>query len=266
MSNDDEYTPPARRTVARRAFAEGAVEGIPGAQVTSVDDEPVTDTAEDTAEVSPAAAPPLAPPAEGETAGGGIRGGWGASQKTFDANSPFVSRFAPGTQAQIIKFLEDKPYAAYARHWVDRVTSKGKSTIPVLCLESVDKDCPLCNVGDRPQAVSAFNVALLDDDGSVSLKSWDVGVKIFKILQTHHNDQKVGPLTKRFFVVQTSGTGQQKSTTAYPLSAASLAEDYDIQAPSEQELKSLGLYDASIVEIPKTKDLTEMALEISQDD
>jgi hypothetical protein len=53
---------------------------------------------------------------------------------------------------QIIKMLDDQPYANYRRHWVERMTAKGKSNRPYTCLETVGRDCPLCAIADRPQA------------------------------------------------------------------------------------------------------------------
>lgn len=193
--------------------------------------------------------------------------GWTEGQKVMDSTAPYAQPFQPEQAITIIKFLEDKPYANYRRHWIDRMTPQGPKKRPYTCLESVGKECPLCGIGDRPQAVSAFNVAVVGDDGATLLKSWDVGARIFNVLKAYNNDAKVGPLTKRFYAVNKTGGGKGQGgnvqTNISPVSATALREDYDIDPPSQEALDKLKLYDSSIVEIPKRSDLDQIAEEIA---
>src|SRR4249919_3745744 len=108
-----------------------------------------------------------------------LRSGWSAAQETIDATSPWAATFVPGTEMQIVKFLEESPYASYQRHWIQRV---GTGRRPYTCLESWGRPCPLCGVGDRAGAVAAFNVAVVGDDGEAVHKSWDCAVKVTQIL------------------------------------------------------------------------------------
>ena len=193
-----------------------------------------------------------------------IHGGWTAGKQVMDSTSQYAQALRLGEQIQIIKFLDDQPYANYRRHWVDRMTAKGPATIPFTCLESVGKDCPLCDIADRPQAVSAFNVVLIGDDGQVILRTWDVGVRLFNMIQAYANDPRVGPLSKGYFAVSQTGRKQQAVPVVTPIFRNRLEEDYDIVPPSDVAIERAGKYDASIIRIPKRSELDEIASEISE--
>ena len=71
-----------------------------------------------------------------------IRRGFSAARQTADSTSPFAQAFKLDENAQIVAFLADKPYAGYARHWIERASTdskgkKGKSNRPYTCLTSV---------------------------------------------------------------------------------------------------------------------------------
>lgn len=199
-------------------------------------------------------------------ASGGLRRGWSAGQQTMDSGSPFAQALKLENQIQIIKFLEDEPYVSYTRHWVKRSGPQGSVNRPYVCLGSVGKDCPLCEIGDRPQTVSAFNVALVGDDGEVSLKTWDVGVRIFGTLKSFGSDPKIGPLSRGFFAVSKTGKGNNAQTNTIPIRASYLSEEYDIEPPSAEALEKIGLYDTEDVQIPKLSDLETVADELADSD
>jgi hypothetical protein len=193
-----------------------------------------------------------------------IHSGWTAGQQVMDSSSAFAQALRLGENVQIIKFLEDQPYANYRRHWVDRQTPKGPSTIPFTCLESVGRDCPLCDIADRPQAVSAFNVVLVGDDGQVILRTWDVGARLFNVLKAYATDPKVGPLSKGYFAVSQTGKRSTTQTNVTPIRENRLTEDYEIPEPQPEALRKAGTYDSSIIRIPKRSELEEIAAEISE--
>lgn len=195
-----------------------------------------------------------------------IHSGWTAGQKVMDSASGFAQILKLDSSIQIIKFLEDQPYANYRRHWVDRMGPQGPTKRAYTCLETVGKTCPMCGIGDRPQAVSAFNVALIGDDGQVLLKTWDVGAKLFNVLLAYSRDPKIGPLSKGFFAVNRTGAKQNTQYNVIPVRESSLRDDYEIDPPSPADLAAAGRYDASIIPIPKKTDLEEIAQEISDYD
>ena len=194
-----------------------------------------------------------------------LRGGWTAAQDTMDSTSSFAQTLKPEEKSQVIKFLDDDPYVNYRRHWIERSTPQGKTTRSYTCLKSFGKDCPLCEIGDRPQAVAAFNVALIGDDGVVSLKSWDVGPKIFNILKGYANDPKIAPLTRGYFLVSRTGKKGTVNHQVIPVKASALEEDYDIPVPDKAAFERLEKYTKDIVEVPTRKSLDEVAAEIADD-
>lgn len=195
-----------------------------------------------------------------------IHSGWTAGQKVMDSSSDYAQILKLESNIQIIKFVEDQPYANYRRHWVDRMTAKGPQKRAYTCLETVGKSCPLCAIGDRPQAVSAFNTVVVGDDGQVMLKTWDVGARVFNVLKAYSNDPKIGPLSKGYFAVSKTGAKQNTQINVIPVRESALLEDYEITPPTEAEIRAAGKYDSSIIQIPKLSDLSEVAQEISDYD
>ena len=195
-----------------------------------------------------------------------IRGGWGASQETIDSTSNYAQTFRPNKDTQIIRFLEPKPYAAFRRHWIDR---PGVGKRAYTCLRSVGRECPLCDVGDKPGAVTAFNVALLADDGEPSLKSWECAVKLTGVVKTYSNDPKIGPLTRPglYFAVQKSDTQQrqQSQTNVNPVRGRDLKEDYDLEPLTDAQVAKLldRAYTADIVEVPPIATMEAVAAEFA---
>lgn len=194
-----------------------------------------------------------------------IRGGWTEGQKQMDSTSSFAQTLKLEEKSVVIKFLDDTPYANFRRHWVERSTKEGKTIRAYTCLQTVNKECPLCEVGDRAQAVAAFNVAVVGDDGQVLLKSWDCGPRLFNVLKAYANDPKIGPLTRGFFVVSKTGKRGTTQHNVSPVRPASLEEDYDIAPPQQSEFDALEKYTPSIVEIPQSKTLRELAEEIADE-
>lgn len=194
-----------------------------------------------------------------------IRGGWSAGQQVMNSTSSFAAAFIPEEKSQIIKFMEDQPYSNYTRHWIERSGPTGRTRRSYNCLGNWKKDCPLCEAGDKPQAVSAFNVALIGDDGVPTILSWDCGPKIFNVLKGYANDPKVAPLTKGFFLVSRTGKKGTVNHQITPVKAHSLEEDYEITPPTQRELDRLKLWGPDIVQPPKRSELEEVAEEIADE-
>lgn len=201
---------------------------------------------------------------DGDEAKPKLKGGWGASQNEIDSTSQWAQAFRPDEKSQVLAFLEDKPYVGYRRHWIETVNEQGaKTNRPYTCYQAIKQECPLCKAGDKPQAVSCFNIALIDENGDPTLKSWDVGARLFNVLKAYSGDTKIGPLPKGFFLVSKTGN---KSTTQYnvtPIKASALAEDYGVQVPAKADLDALVKYTSDIVEITPRKKMMDLADELS---
>lgn len=200
-----------------------------------------------------------------------LRGGWSAGKQQAEATSDYAQAFKPDQRIQVIKFLEDAPYVNFRRHWIERNGATGVVKRPYVCPQTLGKSCPICDVGDKAQAVSSFNVALIGDDGVPMLKTWDLGVKLFNVLAAYHEDPKVGPLTKGYFgVSQTSsgkgsGKGGTTQTNVIPIKPSQLQEDYSVTPPNPKELEAIGLYTSDVVRFPKKGELEEIAAELASD-
>ena len=194
-----------------------------------------------------------------------LRGGWGDAQKQMESTSSWAQAFKPDEKSQVIKFLEDTPYVNMRRHWIERTTKDGKTNRAYTCLLSFDKPCPLCEIGDKPQAVSCFNIAICDESGGVTRKSWDCGARLFNVLKSYANDPKIAPLTKNFFLVSRTGKKGSTQYNVVPVKPTALEEDYDIPVPSQAALDALDPYTVEIVDIPTTKTLRELAEELVDD-
>jgi hypothetical protein len=188
-----------------------------------------------------------------------ISGGWGKASETRSANSPYADRLKIDGE-QVIKFLEDGPYTSFHFHWIERQGQKSFT-----CLDRLDeKGCPLCKAGDRPQARFAFNVALMNDDGTHIVKSLEGGVRMMDTLKEYHDSQTKGPLSKNYWVVSKSGKGTSTQTNFQMLKARDLPDDYPGRvALTEADLVALDgqKYDASIVPVPQYKTLQDVATE-----
>ena len=202
------------------------------------------------------------PDDNGETA---LRGGWTEGQKQMDSTSSFAQTLKLEEKSVIMAFLDDVPYVNFRRHWIERSTKEGKTTRAYTCPESVGKQCPLCEIGDRPQAVAAFNVAVIGDDGQLLVRSWDCGPRLFNVLKAYANDPKISPLTKGFFVASKTGKKGTVQHNVSPVSRTALREDYDMEPPTKDELAALKKYTPDIVEMPKASTLRELAEELADE-
>lgn len=195
-----------------------------------------------------------------------LRGGWTEGQRQNESTSSFAKSFRPEEKMTAIKFLQDAPYVSYRRHWIDTVNDQGqKTTRAYTCPQSFEDVCPLCEVGDKAQAVNSFNIAIIGDDGQVLLRSWDVGVRVFNVLKGYSGDPKVAPLSKLYYLVSKTG---QKTSTQYnvvPVRAASLEEDYDVPVPSDDEFARLEPYKPDIIQVEPIRKLRELAAELTSD-
>lgn len=201
-----------------------------------------------------------------------VKGGLAEAKRQMESSGDWAQSFKPDESGVIVKFLEDENYAGYKRHWIKRAGEGGKTTNrPYTCMRSFTgengkpKECPICEIGDRPQAVSCFNIAVLTEDGTISLKSWDMGAKVFNLAMSYADNAKVGPLSRGFFWVTRTGKDQQTQYNMAPVKASALAEDYDVPVPPEEALKAIDLYTPDIVQITPMKELREIAEELADE-
>ena len=200
-----------------------------------------------------------------------VKRGNAEAQRQMDSTSSYAQAFKPDDKGGIIKFLEDEAYASFKRHWINRSTKDGQTTRAYTCMRSFvgengkPLDCPLCEIGDKPQAVAAYNIAICAEDGTLAVKSWDMGAKVFNLAKAYADNPRIGPLTKNFYFVSKTGSRQQVQYNMIPVKATALEEDYDVPVPSEAALSALDLYTEDIVQVTPKKELRELAEELVDD-
>ena len=189
-----------------------------------------------------------------------IKRGWGAAQKVQEATSAFAQRFKVTEDPQIIKFLEDEPYASFRTHWIDGRAGQ-KSFV---CIADHQDGCPLCDAGNRPSTKFAFNIALLGEEGDLSVKSFEVGVRLIDQLKNFHTNPQQGPLSKHYWAVSKTGKGAQTQTILQMVRERDLAE-WSLVAYTETDMEVLkrNCYSPDIISIPARGDLLEIAAEIN---
>ena len=188
-----------------------------------------------------------------------IKRGWGAADRVQEAASPYAQRFKVLEETQVIKFLEDEPYASFRTHWIDG--RQGQKSF--VCLHDDPNGCPLCDSGNRPSTKFAFNIALLANGEEPVVKSFEVGVRLIDQLKNFHLDPRQGPLSKNYWAVSKTGKGAQTQTILQMVRERDL-EEWNLTAFTEDTMKVLmnNAYDPSIIQIPTRSELLEVATEL----
>lgn len=191
-----------------------------------------------------------------------IRRGWGAAQKVQEATTPYAQRLKITEDTQIIKFIEDEPYASFRTHWVEREGQKS-----FICLSNHPEGCPLCKAGLRASSKFAFNVALLTDSEDPDIRSMEVGVRLIDQLRNYHNDPRQGPLSKHYWAISRTGKGAQTQTLLQLVRERDL-EEFNLKGLSDETMSALRnkSYTSDIIQVPSHTDLLEIASEIVQAD
>lgn len=183
-----------------------------------------------------------------------VRSGWAGAEQTKVADSDYASRLKITDDPQIIKFLEDAPFASWRQHWIERTGQKSFT-----CLGD---ECPLCNAGSKPSSRFAFNVALLGDGEEPTLKSFEIGARVIDQLKNFHNEPRTGPLSKHYWAVSKTGKGATTVTNLQLVKERDL-EEYGLEALSADQMDELvsSKYTDDIIAVPKRKDLVRIAEE-----
>ena len=163
-----------------------------------------------------------------------IRSGWAAvdSLKQDDAN--YAVRLKTGAEPVLIKFLESAPYATWRQHWVNRNGQKS-----FVCRDGMDENgCPLCDAGNRPRPLFAFNVLLLERGEESVLRSYEAGTRVIATLRNFNEDDRQGPLSKHYWAVSRSGTGPQTQYNHLLVKERDLKEEWNVDPLSEAILET----------------------------
>ena len=189
-----------------------------------------------------------------------IRSGWAAvdSMRSDDAN--YAVRLKTGADPVLIKFLEDAPYASWRQHWVNRPGQKS-----FICRDGMDSNgCPLCDAGNRPRPLYAFNVLLMERGEEPALRSYEAGTRVIATLRNFNDDERQGPLNKHYWAVSRSGTGPQTQYNHLLVKERDLKEEWNADPLEEAALED-NLKKAYTTDILRISTHDEMMTIVNED-
>ena len=159
-------------------------------------------------------------------------------------------------ESAVITFLDNKPFASFNQHWIER---KGKKSFTCL-----GEDCPLCDIlGDRPTTYACFNIVDMTGERDPMVKVWMVRKTVANSLKALNEDDKTGPLTERYYSVHRTGKGGSTNTSINPIKERDLEEDWEIEPLTDEEWDDLekDAYNKDVISVQSRKTLQEVAEE-----
>lgn len=151
-----------------------------------------------------------------------VQEGWGAAEALLNVEtSEFPTDFKFSDEPQLVKFLQDRPFATYEQHWIER--PKGKKSF--VCMGD---GCPLCDqLGDKPRGKFAFNVLVLNGEES-KVQVLTAPPSLARQIKKAHDDERKGPIDKEFWEISRLGTGPQTQYTLNYVRGRDLAEEWKL--------------------------------------
>jgi hypothetical protein len=188
-----------------------------------------------------------------------VQAGWGAvsavSKPKREAGD-YPTDFRYTEQAQLVRFLEDEPFAVYKQHWVDR--TEGKRSFVAL-----GDDDPLTVIaGLTPRAKAAFNVLNLSLE-TPEVQILTASVTLARQLQAANEDPRRGPLSKYYWAISRQGTGRETQYTVDRVRAAELADEWDLDPETLDKIAATApCYDASAIYVATHEEHLKVARQL----
>jgi hypothetical protein len=187
-----------------------------------------------------------------------VQSGWAAAEallKPKKAAGDFPTDFRFSTETQLLRFLDDEPFATYNQHWIEK---EGKKSF--VC---IGDDCPLCTMlGDRPRGRISWNVLVLsDEEPGVQILTASPGLA--RMLLAANSDPRRGPLSKYFWAVSRQGTGPQTQYSVERVKASDLVDEWELSPESVDALvASSTKYDANSISVTPRSELLAVAKQL----
>ena len=187
-----------------------------------------------------------------------VQQGWDAFDSLVQENSSdFPTDFKFSESPQLVKFLEDQPFASYEQHWIER--PKGKKSF--VC---IGEACPLCDVlGDKPRGKFAFNVLVLSGE-SQGVQIMTAPPSLARQIKKAHDDERKGPLSKEFWEVSRLGSGPTTQYTLNFVRGRDLAEEWKLSTDAVQELVAAAVpFTAEVIRETPRSEMLEVARSVA---
>jgi hypothetical protein len=159
-----------------------------------------------------------------------VQEGWDAAEALLKVETTeFPTDFRFSEEPQLVKFLQDRPFATYEQHWIER--PKGKKSF--VC---IGDGCPLCEIlGDKPRGKFAFNVLVLGGE-TTGVQVLTAPPSLARQIKKAHDDERKGPLDKEFWEISRLGTGPTTQYTLNFVRGRDLAEEWKLNLENVTEL------------------------------
>ena len=189
-----------------------------------------------------------------------IQEGWDAADSLLNSNtSEFPTDFRFSEETQLIKFLQDRPFATYQQHWLDAII-KGKKSF--VCMGD---GCPLCEIlGDKPRGKFAFNIFVITGE-TTGVQVLTAPPSLARQIKKAHDDERKGPLDREFWEISRMGTGPTTQYTLNYVRGRDLAEEWKLSLDDVNEQISTAVpftADEVVRETPRSE-LLEIARSIA---
>lgn len=188
-----------------------------------------------------------------------IQAGWDAitavSKPKREAGD-YPTDFKYTEKSQLVRFLDNEPFAVYKQHWVDR--SAGKRSFVSLG----DEDPLTVIAGMVPRPKAAFNVLNLSLE-TPEVQILTASVTLAKQLQAANEDPRRGPLSKYYWAISRQGTGRETQYTVDRVRASELAEEWDLDPEDIDAIVATApRYDASAIYVSTYEEHLKVAREL----
>lgn len=186
-----------------------------------------------------------------------LQAGWEAAlNATKSDNKRFTNDFRFTEEPQLVKFLDNQPFAVFDQHWIER---QGKRSF--VCL---GEDCPLCDKGDTPRAKVAFSIVNLSAEEPV-VEVLLTGPMLTNQLASLDKDPKTGPLDRIYWSMSRQGKGPKTTYSVLPVKPRDLDEDWGAdQAEVEMIVDRFEPLTRNVISLTPRSELAEIAREMNR--
>lgn len=189
-----------------------------------------------------------------------IQAGWASAKKLqAEVSDGYINEMKLSEEDQVIKFLEEEPFAVYKQHFINETPKGSKKSF--VCLED---GCPLCeDLLSKPDRKYSFNVLNLSNESGPTHMALTVGPRLLGPIQKIH-EGRLGPINKNYVVVSRSGKGTSTTYNVQSLKEADVSEDYGIDTGAiAPAIKSAKLYTKDSVQVSTRAQLVEVVESVS---
>ena len=158
-----------------------------------------------------------------------IQAGWdavAAASKPKRESNNYPTDFKFEEKAQLVRFLDNEPFAVYQQHWVQVPNDNG--SLSWRSFVALGDDDPLTVIaGLTPRPKAAFNILNLSLE-QPEVQTLTASVTLARQLQAANEDPRRGPLSKYYWAISRQGTGRDTQYTVERVRATELADEWDL--------------------------------------